>query len=575
MFKGQVIELLVEETKLSKEDVEKYLEVPPKLEMGDYAFPCFIFSNPKNTDEMWENVEKDFFNNKNPADIAKHFSDQINGKKLPKEIETIEARGPYVNFFVNKNLLAKNVLDITSNFGKGKEKSKILVEFCHANTHKAFHIGHTRNISLGESICRILERAGHKVVRANYQGDVGMHVAKALWGMNNLKELGLTIPEKDKGRWIGEVYAKSSSAAQDEKIAEEVNEVNRKLYQGDKKLLKLWKETRKWSIDYFEKYIYPDFGVKFDRFYFESEVEKKGSVIAKKLLEKGIAKKSKGAIIMDLKKYGLDVFLILKSDETPLYATKDLYLAELMNKEHKLDKILHIVAAEQGFYFKQLIKTLELTNPKLANQQEHLSYELVILPSGKMASREGIVVLYEDILKNVISIAEKGLKERDPDIDEKDLEMKAKKIALSAIKYSMLSQGHNKVITFDEKQAINFEGNTGPYLQYSYARASSILRKSKSKAKHKIPEKFEQSELALISNISKFPEIVKESSKFMNPSIIASYSFELAKSFNEFYHDCKVIGSNEESFRLKLIGSFRTVLKNALYLLGIDVLEEM
>ena len=577
MFKQKIIEILVEETKLHKDEVAKLLETPPNLEMGDYAFPCFQFSKPGKDDEMWENVEKDFFKRKNPSDIAKHFTDQINNKNIPKEIEKVEAKGPYVNFFINKNLLAREILEINSNFGKlkSKDKQKILTEYCHANTHKAFHIGHTRNISLGESISRILEFQGNKIIRANYQGDVGMHIAKTLWGLKHLKELGLNIPKENKGNWLGIVYAKAASAAKDEKIAEEINKINQSLYSGDKELKKLWKETRQWSIDYFDKVVYPDFDTNFDRFYFESEVEKRGTEIVNSLLEKGIAKKSKGAIIIDLKKYNLDVFLLLKTDGTPLYSTKDLYLAELMNKEYRPDKIIHIVASEQKFYFQQLIKTLEIINPVDGKKQEHMSYELVMLPSGKMASREGDVILYEDTLNKIKDIAKKGLKKRNKKLKEDEIEKKAKLIALAAIKYEMLSQGPNKTITFNENQAVSFEGNTGPYLQYSYARASSILKKSKIKKSNIKIDNLSQSEIQLLSQISKFPETVENAGKLMNPALIANYSYDLAKSFNEFYHSCQVIGSEEEAFRLKLINSFRTTLKNALYLLGIEVMEEM
>ena len=576
MFKQIITELLVEETKLHVDEVTNLLETPPKLEMGDFSFPCFQFTNPATKDPMWKNVEHDFFKRKNPADIAKHFTDQINDKKLPKEIQEVKAVGPYVNFFVNKKLLAQKILKINSNYGKGKQKGKILTEFCHANTHKAFHIGHTRNITLGESISRVLEFQGYRVTRTNFQGDVGMHIAKTLWGLKHLKELNLKTPKDNKGNWLGIVYAKAASAGKEsEEITEEINLINQELYSGDKELTKLWKETRQWSIDYFEKIVYPDFGVNFDRFYYESEVEKKGAEIAKALLEKGIAKKSQGAIIMDLRKYNLDIYLILKSDGTPLYSTKDLYLAELQNKEYKPDKILHIVASEQNFYFEQLIKTLEITKPEIGKKEEHVSYELVILPSGKMASREGVVILYEDTIKKITEVAKKNLLSRDKNIPKKELEKKAKTIALAAIKYSMISQGPNKTITFNEKEAISFEGNTGPYLQYSYARASSIIKKAKGKKPLTIPENLTKEELQLLSQISKFPNIVENAAKQMNPALIANYSHQLSQNFNEFYHANPVIGSKEEAFRLKLIDSFRTTLKNALYLLGIDVMEEM
>ncbi len=577
MFKEKIIFLLSDVTKLPKEKVELLLEIPPEQTWGDYAFPCFVLADPKNYDDMWKDVEKDFFTKKSPVEIASHLKDILIQKiKKIAELEKIETKGPYLNFFVDKKALTKNVLEkMHQDYGKGNKKGKIMVEFCHANTHKAFHIGHTRNIAIGESICRILENAGYKVIRVNYQGDVGMHVAKTLWGYMNLKKLNLSAPKKDEGKWLGIVYAKASKAAEDEQTKKEINEINQKLYAGDKKLLEIWKKTRQWSIDYFEKEVYPDFDVTFDRFYFESEVEKKGIEMAKKLLKKDIAKMSDGAIIMDFTKENLGIFLLLKSDGTPLYSTKDLYLAELQHDEYNPDVILHIVGSEQKLYFKQLIKTIELFNPKLAKKEQHISYELVNLPTGKMKSREGKVILYDDTREKIKELVRKEIKKRDVKISDKELEKRTRGISLGAIKYAMLSQSTNKTIIFNEQEIMNFEGETGPYLQYSYARASSILKKSKLKPKHTIPQALSSQEISLIKKIADFPHEIKRSEEKLDPSFIAHYAFILAQTFNEFYHASKVIGTPQEAFRLKLVDAFRTTIKNALYLLGIEVMEEM
>lgn len=532
----------------------------PKPMFGDYAFPCF-------------SLAKAF--KKNAVEIAKEIAARI---KPTKEIEKIVAVQGYVNFFINKKIMVeeilKEILKKKERFGDGSCKEKIMVEFCHANTHKAFHIGHVRNICLGESISRILEKKGVKVIRANYQGDIGMHVAKTLWGLLNLKKLNLKIPKKNKGSWLGIVYAKANQAAENKKIEEEINEINRKLYARDKKIMKLWKKTRQWSLDYFKKTIYPDFNVKFDRFYFESEVERKGIEIVKKLLEKGIAKKSEGAIVIDLKKFGLGIFVLLRSDGLPLYSTKDLYLAELQNKEYNPDKILHIVGSEQNFYFKQLIKTLEIIAPEIAKKEKHISYELVILPSGKMASREGTVVLYENVLKKLIELAKKEIKKR-AKLNRKELEKRAKKIALSAIKYAMLSQSMEKVIVFNENEIMKFEGNTGPYLLYTYARASSILRKSgKKRIKFKIKSLKEQ-EINLAKELWNFLETIERAKTQIDPSIIANYCYKLAQTFNEFYHACPVLKSEEKEQRLAIVQATRIILKESLRLLGIETLEKM
>ncbi|MAH08005.1 arginine--tRNA ligase [Candidatus Pacearchaeota archaeon] len=580
MFKQIIIELLTEKTNLHQDEVERLLETPPNLELGDYSFPCFSFADPKNDDPMWEDVEKDFFIKKNPADIAKHFHDILTKNPLPKQIEKIETKGPYLNFFINKKELAEAITKINENFGKLKnnKKQKIMTEFCHLNTHKDMHIGHTRNIALGESISRLLEFSGNKVIRTNYQGDIGMHVAKSLWGLQNLKKLKLKEPKDNKGKWLGLVYSAAGKASEEnEETMEEINEINKKLYKRDKKLTSLWKKTRQWSINYFEKTVYPDFDVKFDRFYFESEVQEKGLKIANKLLKDNIAKMSKGAMIIDFEKDNLGIFIILKSDKTSLYSTRDLYLAVLQNKEYHPDKIIHIVGSEHDLYFKQLFKTIEYYDKKIAEKESHLSYALVNSPTGKLKSRDdhGKKILYDDTIKKLINLAIKGMKDRKVKLSEKELNKRARTIALGAVKYQMLSQSPNRVIIFDEKQIMSFEGNTGPYLQYSYARASSIIKKAKQvKHKVKIPN-LTKSEIALMSEMIKFPHIIKKAEQQLNPALIANYSYDLAKLFNEFYHSNKVIGSEEELFRLRLIESFRHTIKNSLSLLGIDVLEEM
>ena len=573
-IKEAIAELILNQLKhtaLKKDDILNIIEIPPSPELGDYAFPCFILAK-----EM----------KKSPVDIATGLATEIKPGKAHKDISGIKAAGPYLNFFLDKKIMVEQainkILKEKEKFGKAKEakKGKVMVEFCHANTHKAFHIGHTRNISLGESISRILESRGFKVIRANYQGDIGMHVAKTLWGMLNLKKLGLKEPENEKGKWLGIVYAKASQAAKNEKTAEEINKINQELYSGDKKLSDLWKKTRKWSIDYFEKVIYPDFDAKFDRFYFESEVEKEGVKIAKKLLGDKIAKLSEGAIIMDFEKQGLGVFILLKSDGTPLYSTKDLELAELQDKEYKPDRILHIVASEQNLYFSQLIKTIHSYNGKLAEKEEHISYELVILPTGKMASREGNVILYDDTLEEIKGLVKAEITKRDKGINSTELEKRAKKISLGAIKYSMLKQSPNKTIVFNEEEITRFEGDTGPYLQYSYARASSILKKAKiseiSIKSIKISS-LELHEIELARKLYQLPNVIEGACRQLNPSSIANYSFELARLFSEFYHACPVIHSSKEvqNQRLALVQSFRIVMKNALWLLGIDAIEEM
>jgi arginyl-tRNA synthetase len=575
MFKQTVIEMLNQAVNLPHEEIEKLVEVPRSLEMGDYAFPCFVLANPKNYDDMWKDVEKDFFVKKSPVEIAKHLLEKINSEKFSLEIEKVEAKGPYLNFYINKKKMAMEIIKIKESYGKSKTiNEKIMIEYSQPNTHKAFHVGHIRGTSLGESLARIFEFLGGKVVRANYSGDTGMHIAKWIWcylKFHNKEKLS------SNEEWIAGIYVDAiKRLIEDEDLQEEVNEINKKIEEKtDKKINELWKKTRNLSIKSWDK-IYNELGTKFDRHYFESEVEKSGKDIAQDLLKKGLAVISEEAVIMDLKGYDLGVWVLLRRDGTVLYSAKDLALAKHKIQDQKLDRYVIITGDEQNMYFQQLFKTLEIMEMSKADKFKHIGYGMVRLPHGKMSSRTGDNILYSNFKDGVFEFAQKGIIEKWPKLSKKKIEERALKIAIASMKYSMLGQDPNRNIIFDKEKALAFEGNTGPYLQYSYARASSIIRKAGKTGKGKIKiQDLNKEEMELLSTIDKFPERVVRSGEQMNPALIANYAYELSKRFNEFYHCCKVVGEENEEFRLKLVNSFRICLKNALYLLGIEVMEEM
>ncbi len=560
-FRNDVRERIAKETKTKEDKV--ILEKPPQPEFGDLAFPCFILSKKLK---------------KNPNEIAKDLSKKIKPSGL---MGRIEPKGAYLNFFANWDRIGQGIVERAlkekEKFGSGEKKNEnVMVEYCHFNTHKAVHIGHIRTACLGESLSRIIEFSGYNAIRTNYQGDIGPHVARCIWGFLKLhkgKE-----PMEDKGKWLGKVYAEASKKMKEnEEYSKEVDEVNKKIYAGDPKLAKTWKETRKWSLDYFDK-IYKSFGIKFDRLYFESEVEKPGTKISKELLKKGIAKKSEGAIMIDLKKHGLDVFLLVKSDGIPLYPGKDLGLAKLKSKEYKIDKSVHVVGSEQKLHFQQLFETFELMKSPLAKKSYHLCYELVNLPTGKMASREGEVILYEDVLNEIVKHAKEETKKRNPKMESKKLEEISKDIALASLKYDMIKMSPSKTIIFDWKKALDFEGNAAPYLQYTHARACSILRKAK-----EFPKRFDMSllkephERHLLQMVSEFQNAVRKSGEDMRPHYIANFCYEISTKFNEFYQFLPVLKAKGEmrSSRLALVKAVSIVLKNALNLLGIEALEKM
>lgn len=560
-FKQEVRSKISKETKVKKDGI--ILEKPPQPEFGDAAFPCFTLSKKLK---------------KSPDVIAKELS----GKMKPSGfIAKVEPRGGYLNFFANWDMIGQKIVETVlkekENFGKGGRKGKnVMVEYCHFNTHKAVHIGHIRTACLGESLSRIFDFSGYKMIRANYQGDIGPHVARCVWGF--LKLHGGKETSVERGKWLGQIYAEASrKLKENEELSKEVDEINKKIYAGDPELTKIWKKTRNWSLEYFEK-IYESFGINFDRLYFESEVEKLGTTISKNLFKKGIAKQSEGAILMDLEKHGLGVFLLLKSDGTPLYSAKDLGLANLKLKEYTISKSVHVVGSEQKLYFKQLFKTFELAKSKLANKSYHLCYELVNLPTGKMASREGEVILYEDVLSELIKHAKEETIKRNPKMNKNELEEVSKYIALASLKYDMIKMSPAKTIIFDWQQALDFEGNAAPYLQYTFARANSILKKAK-----EFSNKFNMSllkephERHLLQMISEFPEVVGKAAKDMRPHYVANFCYELSTKFNEFYQFLPVLKAKGDmrSARLALVKSVSIVLKNALNLLGIEILERM
>jgi len=559
-MKKEVVNSLKTAVPLSEEEIEKLIEIPPSPDFGDFAFPCFSLASKLK---------------KNPADIAKETAAKIKSKEL-----RVEVKGAYINFFVKREKLAENlvqkILKEKESFGRlniGKGE-KALVEFSQTNTHKAFHVGHIRGTSIGESLSRIYEFIGKKVIRANYNGDTGMHIAKWIWCY---KKYHPKEKLKDDESWIASIYVDAARRlAKNKKLQKEVDIINKKLEdKSDNSLNRLWEKTRILSIKSWKK-IYKELNTKFDVCYFESEMEKPGKEIAKKLLDEGIAKESEGAVIIDLNEYHLGVWVLLRTDETVLYSAKDLALAKRKYDDYGLRDYLVVVGDEQKFYFQQLKKILELMDAPFKDKYNFITFGMVRLPTGKMSSRTGENVLYSDFIEEIKKLAEDGIKKREPKISKKELNKRALLISIAAIKYSMLKQDSNKTIIFNPKESVKFEGDTGPYLQYSYARASSILRKAKRKSNLKIKiDKLDEKEFELIKKLNEFPEVVLKSYQDMNPSHIANYSYQLAKLFNEFYHVCPVINSEKQNFRLSLVEAFRIVLKNSLNLLGIDVLEEM
>ncbi len=557
-MKNKIVELL-KKAGLNNEDLDNYIQTPKDSTHGDYSFASFAIAKECGL---------------NPVEMARTIASKI---KIEKDFEKIEAVGPYVNFFVDTRIVAKDVLKNVEKDGRKYGSNnlgnarKFMIEFSQPNTHKAFHIGHIRGTTLGESIARLREFCGYRVIRTNYSGDTGMHIAKWLWCYNKFHK-GEKIMDEES--WFAKIYVEAVQKLEGNETGEtEVLVMNKKIDERkDKNLIKLWMSTRKKSIDSW-KPIYAELDVKFNKHFFESQVEKAGKKIAQELVKNGIARIDDGATIVDLKNEDLGIWVLLRRDGTVLYSAKDLALAKEKFSKYKAHDSLVITSVEQNLHFQQLQKTLEMMKFKNWQNYLHLGYESVRLPEGKMSSRTGKNILYADFRNELVDVARFEIEKR-VKLSEKEIKKRAKVIAIAAMKYAMLKQDTNKVIIFNKDEAIRFEGDTGPYLIYSYARARSVLRKAREAIKEK-EFVISYSEKHLLNEIARFPEIVKSANEQFNVAGIVHYTYTLAQTFNEFYHSCQVIGSECEGFRLRLVKAFCQVMQNALYLLGIQTLEEM
>ena len=496
-------------------------------------------------------------------EIAFELVQNLKKEKI-EEVE-IEAVGGFINFRLSKEYLI-SLLDQKLEIDKKLKGKKIIVEFAHPNTHKEFHIGHLRNITLGESIARLLEEMGADLSRVNYQGDVGLHVAKALYGV---RKLGLDEKNEDtlgeKAKFLGKAYAfGSKSYEEDEKAKKEILEINKKIYIKDPSVLKLWKKTREWSLAYFDS-IYKRVYTKFKRLYFESEVYESGKDIVLSHLADGIFVKSDGAIIFDAERYGLHKRVFITAEGNPTYEAKEMGLGALQYKEFKFDEALHVVGPEQSGYFEVVFKALELINPILKAKEKHLPYGFVQLKKGKMSSRLGQVVSGEWLLDE----AKKRIKETFKDMDDETSE----KVAVGAVKYSMLKFGRTSNIQFSFEDSISLEGDSGPYIQYTFTRTQSVLAKSNIKLLNKgSSELLEKEDVEVLRILSKYWETIEEAGIMYSPNAVCVYLFELAQKFNLLYQKHRIL---ENGLRLKITKKTGEVIKESLTLLGIEAPDRM
>lgn len=566
-FKKDIISLLNKDIKGIKFD-ESMLQVPPYSDMGDYSLPCFNFSQQMK---------------KSPAEIAQDFVRKIT---LQQPVARVEVKGPYLNFFISRAVMAeaaiKEIAKKKKTYGRfEKKKEIIMVEYPSPNTNKPLHLGHVRNMLLGNSVSETLRFLGDKVIRANVNNDRGIHICKSMLAY---KKFGMgKKPDKKKQKtdhFVGDFYVRySEEEKKNPLIEEEAKEMLQKWEDGDKETIKLWKLMNTWAYEGFEE-TYEKLDIMFDKYYYESDIYKKGKEIVARGLKKGLFRKEEnGAVSVELEKYGLPNKILLRGDGTSVYITQDLYLAEKKFKDYKLDRSIHVVASEQNMHFKQLFRILDILGNTWANKCYHLSYGMVYLPNGRMKSREGTVVDADDLIDEMIKVAEKEILKREPDISKAELKKRSEVIGIGALKFFMLKMDPAKDMVYDPEVSISFEGETGPYVQYTYARICSILAKHGKKLNVKVDYSLLKDKLEeeLVRKLAGFPNIVRQAAEHYRPSLIAVYLIKLCQSFNTFYHDVPVLQAEKDikEARLVLIDAARQVIANGLDLLGIEYVERM
>ena len=548
------------------------IDYPASGVKADYCVPCFLMAQKYK---------------KSPAQIAQELAEKIKAGQL---ISRAEAVGPYLNFYLNPDKFNQSIL---TEIAKGKDKygssqigkdEKVMIEFFSPNTNKPLTIGHLRNLCLGASLADLLKFTGHKIIKSTIYNDRGIAIAKAMvgyqkWGENKTPAQANLKPD----HFVGSFYINFCAKAKEEQGLEQ--EAQRMLIaweKGQKETKALWQKLMIWVLDGFKETL-KKLGVPtFDEEYYESEYYQEGKEIVERGLREGVfVKNPEGVILAPLEKYGLPDKIVLRPDETALYITQDLYLAYLKNK-HKLDRSIYVVGSEQDLYFKQLFKILELLGFEKAKNYHHLSYGMIRLPDGKIKSREGLVpgTGADDLMAELHELAKSEIKKRETNLEESEINNRAKQISLGALKYYILAVKPQTTMVFEPQKSIAMVGKTGPYLQYVFARISSVFAKEKIKkvsAKVDFSVLIDELELNLCKTLSKFPLIIHSSVREYDPSILAGYLFDLAKDFSLFYEKLPILQAEEKTkaARLLLINDVKIVLNTGLGLLGISTMEKM
>ena len=548
---------------LSYDEILQLIEIPPNKDMGDYAFPCF-------------KLAKVF--RKAPNLIAQDIAESIVAEG---DISKVVPMGGYVNFFVNKSQLAKtvinNVLTQKDDYGKSKigEGKNIIVEFSSPNIAKPFHIGHIRTTVIGNAIYKLYDSQGYNTIRINHLGDYGTQFGKLIvafkkWGDKE------TV-EKNPIKELLALYVKFHEVAKEQpELEEEARAWFVKLENGDEEAKELWTWFRNESLKEFDK-VYKLMDIEFDSFAGESFYTDKMDAVIQELEEKHLLKESRGAKIVDLEEYGMPPALIQKNDGSTLYMTRDLAAAIYRKKTYDFDKCIYVVASQQNLHFQQWFKVIELMGYDWYDKLEHVNFGMISLEDGTLSTRNGRVVFLEDVLNQAIQKTREIIESKNPDIE--NLDQTVKDVGVGAVIFQELSNSRIKDYVFSWDKTLSFDGETGPYVQYTHARCCSVLRKAGEEVTADINYDLlsDEDSSEVLKLIGDFNKNILVALRKSEPHIITRFVLDLAQAFNKFYHDNPILVDDAElrKARLALVEATRQTIKNALALLGMHAPERM
>jgi len=566
--------------------VQVQLGPTPGFEAGDLGFGCFPLAKALR---------------RSPQEIAAKLAAAI---RLPAPFRQAKAAGPYLNVFLDRGAflgaLCREIAAAGQTYGNAGAPGGELValEFSSPNTNKPQHLGHVRNNVLGMALARILEAAGHRVLKLNLINDRGVHICQSMLAYQRWGQGATPQSTGRKGdHFVGDYYVRfAQEARKDPSLKDQAQDLLRRWEQGDAEVVALWKKMNGWVYEGFDA-TYRRLGVEFDRVYYESQTYRHGRDIVLKALQAGLCHRlPDGAVEADLTAEGLGRKILLRRDGTTVYITQDLGTAVARHDELGFDRMYYVVASEQNHHFRLLFALLRRFGYPWAEKCRHVSYGMVYLPEGKMKSREGKVVDADELIDEVEALAAGAVREKHPDIGADDLARRKAQIALGAIKFYLLNVNLEKDITFDPAASVSFEGDTGPYVQYSHTRICGILRKAASQSSSSsssssssaalsssstVPDYSllgNDAEMALGLLLMRFPAAVRDAAASCNPQRVASHVLEVARAFAQFYHDCPVLQAESPGLaasRLELCRATQTVLRRGLGLLGIEAPEQM